>query len=285
MTTAQDLTTPFMPNWCPGCGNMAIWSAFKQTAIKEGWDNTNTTLVAGIGCHGHIVNFVKLTSFEGLHGRAIPVATGIKLANHRLNVFVFTGDGDCLGEGGNHFIHACRRNHDLTIFLHDNSLYALTTGQTSPATPHGQKTKSTPQGNPDYPFSPLALAIASGASFVARAYASDIDQLSKLMIEANNHKGLSVVDILQPCVTFNNVCTHEYYQNNTYYLDGNYDPSDRKEAFAKALEWGEGKIPLGVIYKNDQPSYESQVLQLKDKPLIDHSPVYEGLEDLLKKYT
>src|SRR3972149_490933 len=136
MTSMQDLKTQCFPNWCPGCGNLAIWSAFKNAAVANTWDNANTALVAGIGCHGHMVNFVKITSFEGLHGRALPVATGVKLANHDLNVFVFTGDGDCLGEGGNHFIHACRRNHDLTVIIHDNSLYSLTTGQTSPTTPH-----------------------------------------------------------------------------------------------------------------------------------------------------
>ena len=169
MTKMADLQTPFMPNWCPGCGNMPLWLAFKNAAVKQDWNNSNTAVVAGIGCHGHLVNFTKLTAFEGLHGRALPAATGMKIANTSLNVFVFTGDGDCFGEGGNHFIHACRRNHNLTVVLHDNGLYALTTGQTSPITPHDSKTKSTPFGNPDEPFNPLVMAIASGATFVTRA--------------------------------------------------------------------------------------------------------------------
>ena len=163
-----DLSTPINPNWCPGCGNFPLWLSFKNACVSENWNNSNTTLVAGIGCHGHLVNFTKLTSIEGLHGRPLPIATGIKIANSDLNVFVFTGDGDCFGEGGNHFIHAARRNHNLTVILHDNSLYALTTGQASPLSEHGKKTKSTPMGNPDQPFNPLALAISAGATFVAR---------------------------------------------------------------------------------------------------------------------
>src|SRR3989344_4710470 len=169
MTELKDLTTLCSPNWCPGCGNFTIWAAFKNACVKKGWDNTNSVLVAGIGCHGHILNFTKITSVEGLHGRAIPVATGIKMVNNNLNVFVFTGDGDCLAEGGNHFIHACRRNHNLTIIIHNNALYSLTTGQACPTTPLGEKTKSTPFGNLDNPLNPVALAIVSGATFVARA--------------------------------------------------------------------------------------------------------------------
>lgn len=285
MTKLSDLQTPFFPNWCHGCGNLNIWGAFKEAAVREGWDNTNTAIVAGIGCHGHILNFVKITSFEGLHGRALPVAIGIKMANNRLNVFVFTGDGDCFGEGGNHFIHTCRRNHDLTVLIHDNALYALTTGQTSPLTAHGFKTKSTPQGNLDEPFNPLTLAIASGATFVARAYSGDMPKLTELIIKANNHKGLAVIDILQPCITFNKVCTHEFYQDNTYYLEEKYDPSNKQKALEKAMEFGPKKIPLGVFYKSDQLSYESQIPQIKNKPLIEIPINRSNTTELFKKYT
>lgn len=285
MTKIPDLQTPYFPNWCHGCGNLNIWGAFKEAAVREGWDNSNTTIVAGIGCHGHLLNFVKITSFEGLHGRALPVATGVKMANNRLNVFVFTGDGDCFGEGGNHFIHACRRNHDLTVLIHDNALYALTTGQTSPLTAHGFKTKSTPQGNLDEPFNPLALAIASGATFVARAYSGDIPKLEQLIIEANNHKGLSVIDILQPCITFNKVCTHEFYQDNTYYLEEKHDPLNKQKALEKALEFGPKKIPLGVFYKSDQLSYEAQIPQIKNKPLVEIPVNRSNTTELFKKYT
>ncbi|EKD99892.1 MAG: hypothetical protein ACD_22C00142G0003 [uncultured bacterium] len=280
MTSMQDLKTQCFPNWCPGCGNLAIWSAFKNAAVANTWDNANTALVAGIGCHGHMVNFVKITSFEGLHGRALPVATGVKLANHDLNVFVFTGDGDCLGEGGNHFIHTCRRNHDLTILLHDNAIYALTTGQTSPASPQGFKSKSTPFGNIDNPINPVTLAIASGATFVARAFAPDIPKLSDLITRANNHKGLAVIDILQPCITFNKEYSHDFFKQNIYYLDAEHDVSNKASAFTKSLEWGLKQIPLGVFYVEEKPTYESQVSQLAKGALVKQPLVKRDISGL-----
>ena len=274
--TLEDLKTPCSPTWCPGCGNMPIWAAFKNAAVTEGWDNVNTALVAGIGCHGHIVDFTKLTSFEGLHGRALPVACGLKVANPNLNVFVFTGDGDCFGEGGNHFLHTARRNHDLTVILHDNGLYALTTGQTSPLSPHGFKTKSTPQGNPDEPINPLALAITAGATFVARAYAGDIPKLTATIIEANKHQGFSFIDVLQPCVTFNKQFTHQFFQENTYQLDKSHDPANKMGAYEKVHEFGLKQIPLGIFYRANKPSCESQIAR---------STSGKRLSDLFNYYT
>lgn len=270
MITQQELTTPNLPNWCPGCGNFGIWAAFKNAAITSGWDNTNTVFVAGIGCHGHMVNFVKLTSFEGLHGRPIPVATGIKLCNHRLNVFVFTGDGDCLGEGGNHFIHAARRNHNITVLLHNNNIYGLTTGQTSPTSRKGLKTKSTPDGNPDEPFKVLNLAIAAGATFVARVYANDIVGMSDMIIKANNHQGFSIIEILQPCITFNKECSPAFFTDNTYPLPENYDPANIQVALEKTLEWGPKQIPTGLFYKIIKPTAESEFPQIANTPLVDN---------------
>lgn len=285
MTNLQDLTTPCPPNWCPGCGNMTIWAAFKNAAVKEGWDNTNTAITAGIGCHGHIINFLKITAFEGLHGRALPLATGIKLANNSLNVFTFTGDGDGLAEGGNHFIHSCRRNHDITMILHDNAIYGLTTGQTSPRSPHGYKSKSTPLGNIDEAANPLAMAIASGATFVARAYAADIPKLTEIIIQANNHHGFSLVDVLQPCISFNKDYTPQFYQQNTYYLGDDHDKTDKTAAFAKAQEWGEKQIPLGIFYEVDHLSYEAQVPQIAKQPLVATPPTKRDVGELFKKYT
>lgn len=276
MTTMADLSTLITPNWCPGCGNFPLWLSFKNACVSENWNNSNTTLVAGIGCHGHLVNFTKLTSIEGLHGRPLPIATGIKLANNDLNVFVFTGDGDCFGEGGNHFIHAARRNHNLTVILHDNSLYALTTGQASPLSEHGKKTKSTPMGNPDQPFNPLALAISAGATFVARAYASDIKHLTEIIIKANKHQGFSFIDVLQPCETYNKVQTHQFYQQNTYYLEDSYDPTNKFKAFERAHEFAENKIPVGIFYVEEKPSFESQYNYLTEslvKTPVDRSKV------------
>ena len=282
--TLEELKTPYDPNWCPGCGNFNIWTAFKNAAVKEGWDNTNTALVAGIGCHGHIINFIKITSFEGLHGRAIPVASGIKFANGNLNVFVNVGDGDCFGEGGNHFIHAAIRNHNITVLLHDNSLYSLTAGQTSPTTGRGVKTKSTPSGNPDDPVYPLVLAITAGATFVARAYSGDIEKLSELIIEANRHKGFSFIDILQPCVTLNKVCTHAFFRDNIYYLGEDYDCTDKQKALIKACEFSEKHIPLGIFYKIEKSTAESQFPQIAEKSLIDRQFNLNALDELFKKY-
>ncbi len=226
-----------------------------------------------------------MTSFEGLHGRALPVATGIKLVNNRLNVFVFTGDGDSLAEGGNHFMHAARRNHDVKVFLHDNAIYGLTTGQTSPMTPIGFKSKSTPEGNWDDPVSPMTIAIAAGASFVARGFAGDIPQMTDLFIKTAQHKGFALFDILQPCVTFNKEYSYAFYRENTYYLGPEHDVTNRGEAFKRSIEWGPKKIALGVLYQSDHPSFESHIPQIADKPLIENSPVRKNLEELFKKYT
>lgn len=280
----RELETPNMCTWCPGCGNFGIWTAFKRAATIENWDDSNTAIVAGIGCHGHIINFVNFTAFEGLHGRAIPVASGIKLANNGLNVFVFTGDGDCLAEGGNHFIHAARRNQNITVVLHDNAVYGLTTGQTSPRSPKGYKSKSTPDGNIEEPLHPLRLALASGATWLGRAYAGDIPRLTELLRQANAHNGFAVLQILQPCVTFNREYTHIFFQENMYELGTNYDPTNKEAAFAKTLEWGLKKIPIGVLYKVEQPSYEDQIPLIAKTPLVRQPLSKRNISPLLSAY-
>lgn len=284
MPTLDDLKTPNACTWCPGCGNFGIWTAFKQAAAQSGWDNTNTVMVAGIGCHGHINNFIKLSSFEGLHGRPIPVASGIKMVNDRLNVFVFTGDGDCLAEGGNHFIHGARRNQNITVILHDNAVYGLTTGQTSPRSPHGFKSKSTPGGNLDNPLNPLSLAVSAGATFVARVYSGDMAHLKDLIIKANEHKGFAVLQIMQPCVTFNKEYSHIFFQENTYRLDENYNPKDKQSAFAKTLEWGIKQIPVGIMYQVSEPTYEEQMPQIKNGPLVSAPAKKQNLSELFQSY-
>ncbi|MBP6859934.1 MAG: 2-oxoacid:ferredoxin oxidoreductase subunit beta [Candidatus Magasanikbacteria bacterium] len=283
-TSVQNLKTPNMCNWCPGCGNFGIWTSFKEAAMREKWDNTNSVIVAGIGCHGHINNFIELSSFEGLHGRALPVASGIKMVNDRLNVFVFTGDGDCLAEGGNHFMHAARRNQDLNVILHDNAVYGLTTGQTSPRSPHGYKSKSTPTGNLDEPINPLLLALTAGATFIARAYSGDVPRLTSLMIEASKHKGFSVLQVLQPCVTFNRIYTHAFFQENIYHLDKKYNPQDKQAAFAKIMEWGIKQIPVGVLYQEDRPSYEQQIPQIQKGPLLSTPIKKKDISETVKLY-
>lgn len=284
MTNSSDLVTPNNPTWCPGCGNFPIWLTFKNACVEKDWNNKNTVLVAGIGCHGHLVNFTKLTSIEGLHGRPLPLANGIKLANSNLNVFVFTGDGDCLGEGGNHFIHSARRNHNYTVILHDNGLYALTTGQASPVTEHDVKTRSTPSGNPDFPLNPVVMAIASGATFVARVYASDMPLLKELIIKANDHKGFAVIDVLQPCETFNRILTHKFYQENTYHLSPDYDPTNKSKAFEVAYEFGEKKIACGIIYQESKETHEEQYTYLENNALINLDVSNRDLDKLFSNY-
>ncbi len=283
--TEQRLETPITCNWCPGCGNLAIWSAFKRACVQNNWDDSNTAIVAGIGCHGHIINFTKITAFEGLHGRAIPVASGIKMANNKLNVFVFTGDGDCLAEGGNHFIHAARRNQNITVVLHDNAVYGLTTGQTSPRSPKGYKSKSTPDGNVEEPLHPLRLALASGATFLGRVYAGDIPAVAAMLQRANQHPGFAVIQILQPCVTFNKIYTHDFYKENMYALPADYNAADKAAAFVKTMEWGKGQIPVGVLYEVREPTYEENIPQIARRPLVAKPVKNRNIIELYEKYS
>ncbi len=282
--TEKELKTPNTPTWCPGCGDFAIWTAFKQAAVSENWNNSNTAIIAGIGCHGHMINFVQVTAFEGLHGRALPVASGIKMANHDLNVFVFTGDGDSLAEGGNHFMHSCRRNHNITIILHDNAVYGLTTGQTSPRSPMGYKSKSTPLGNIEEPLHPLRMALAAGATFLARVYSGDIEMLQQMLVKANAHKGFAIIQILQPCVTFNKEYSHIFYQRNIYHLDSTHDVTNKQAAFEKLLEWDLKKIPVGIFYQVEHPTYEEQILALKNAPLVKQAVEKRDLKELFQDF-
>lgn len=256
--------TDYKPDWCPGCGNHSLWQALKQTLDGLGVDPGETVVVAGIGCHGHVCNFTKVSSFEGLHGRPIPLATGIKLANHKLTVIVSTGDGDCLGEGGNHFLHAARRNHGLVCLIHDNASYSLTTGQASPTSPSGYKSKSTPFGKIEEAINPISLAIAAGATFVSRGFVGEPAHLSELMKAAIEHRGFALVDALQPCVVFNKELTHEFYQKRVYKLEK--PESNRVRAFEKSLEWGE-RIPIGIFYQEKGGSFEEKIGRIKEKTL------------------
>ena len=245
------------PAWCPGCGNFGILTALKKALVELNLDPHNVLLVSGIGQAGKLPHYTKGNVFNSLHGRPVPPAIGAKLANKELTVIAVSGDGDGYGEGGNHFVHAARRNHDITYLVHNNQIYGLTKGQTSPTSDIGFVTKTTPQGAPP-PINPITLAIAAGASFVARAFAGDIDYLSSIMKQGINHRGFALIDILQPCVSFNHKNTYQWYRERVYKLeqDGKYDPSDKIAAFVKAQEWGE-HIPIGVFFREDRPTYES----------------------------
>jgi len=229
-------------------------------------------------------DWMRTYAFEGLHGRALPVAQGAKLANHNLPVITVQGDGDCLGEGGNHFIHAAKRNPDITVFIHDNQVYGLTTGQASPTAKKGFKTKSTPVGATDEPINPLLLSIAAGATFVARGFAGDAPGLTQIMADAIIHKGFSVVDILQPCVTFDKIHTYAWYRERLYMLESEgYKPFDKLKAIEKAMEWGD-RIPVGVFYKEDRPTSEDLEPGLAGGPLVNSSTGIANFDQLLAEF-
>lgn len=282
MANLADFTTPHFPNWCPGCGDFGIWAAIKNSLMQLGWGPAQVVMVYGIGCHGHMVNFLKSYGFDGLHGRPVPVAEGIKLANKNLNVFVVAGDGDTFGEGTNHLAHAARRNHDLTMILHDNQVYGLTTGQTAPTAAKGFKTKSTPFGVLEQAINPLAIALASGATFVARAFAGDIAQVTELIVKGAKHRGFSFIDVYQPCVTFNHVNTYQWFRERIYKLDSTHNTKDKIAAMTLAFEVD--KLPLGVFYEEERSVYEDDVVQTQKVPLVDLPPASRTLASLLEDF-
>ncbi len=267
----QDLTLNTKNTWCPGCSNFGIDAAFKMAVselIEEGERLENFVVVTGIGCHAKIVDYLNLSSLYSLHGRPIPAATGIKLANPNLKVIVFEGDGDAYDEGIEHLIHAAKKNTNITVIVHNNRLFALTTGQFTATSPKGFIGRSTPQGSIEEPFNPLALMLADRASFVARGYALKTNHLKDLIKKAIKNEGFSFIDVLQPCISyFNNI---EFYNQKVYELESvNHDSKNFDKAWEKAREWDYGKeankIPIGLFYSISRPSYESFIEQ-REKP-------------------
>lgn len=271
------------PTWCPGCGNWGIGIALKTAFSQLNLSPSSVFVVFGIGCSGNMNDFLNAYAIHALHGRAIPNAIGIKIANHQKPVVAIVGDGDCYGEGGNHLIHACRGNHDITIIVHDNSVYGLTTGQLAPTAQKGFKSKSTPFGSFDDPINPLALSLVSGATFVAQAFAGNPKHLIEMIKEAVLHPGFSLVNVLQPCVTFNKINTYQYYQQKSYLLPQDYDKSNFSLALKKSLELKEEKFPLGVIYQTRKPTFTEQLPQLKEKTLLERER-FTQWEDLIKDF-
>jgi 2-oxoglutarate/2-oxoacid ferredoxin oxidoreductase subunit beta len=254
--------------WCPGCGDFAILAALKQVLAELDIKPHEIVMSSGIGQAAKTPHYVKVNGFNGLHGRAVPPAVGIKLANKDLKVIINSGDGDSYGEGGNHLLHNIRRNIDITHFVHDNQIYGLTKGQGSPTTDKGQKTSMQFEGTNIDAFRPLAFAITAGATFVARSFSGDSEHLVNIMKQAILHRGYSLVDILQPCVTFNHVNTFKWYKENTFKLGVDYDPNDKEKGLKMAMEWENG-IPLGVIYKEEKEEYTDKLSYItKEKSLI-----------------
>lgn len=282
MSTLKDYRGQ-VPAWCPGCGNFAILKAFKGAMVDLNIEPHQFTVVSGIGQGAKLPHYIKCNTFNGLHGRTLPVATGIRLSNHEMRVMAVAGDGDCYGEGGNHLIHAMRRNINVKLFVHNNQIYGLTKGQASPTSMEGMKTKNQPFGVFSEQLNPMALAVALDCSFVARGFSGDSVHLENLIKEAVNHEGFSLVDILQPCVTFNKINTYEWYSKRVYHIEPEYNPEDRAEAFKRALEWGD-RIPLGIIYRNSRRILEDRIPVIKDKPLVKQSFELSRIEATLKEF-
>jgi 2-oxoglutarate ferredoxin oxidoreductase subunit beta len=246
--------------WCPGCGDFSVLAALQQVCVKMGLEPEDVCCVSGIGCSGKISQHFGSYGFHSLHGRSLPTAQGIKMANQDLTVIAAGGDGDGYGIGVGHFIHACRRNVDITYIVMDNHIYGLTTGQASPTSKKGHKTKTSPSGVGEEPLKPLELAIVSGASFVAQAFSGDLKQLQRLIEEAIRHKGFSLVNVFSPCVTFNRVNTYEWFKENIVNLDeeAGYDPSNKYMALKRIAETE--SVCTGLLYKEDRPAHHEYVL-------------------------
>jgi 2-oxoglutarate/2-oxoacid ferredoxin oxidoreductase subunit beta len=281
-----DFTREIDMAWCPGCGNFAIRRSLLSALSELGLAREKVVMVSGIGQAAKMPQYLNASFFNGLHGRALPAATAIKACNPELTVITEGGDGDMYGEGGNHFLHAARRNPDIALFVHDNMVYGLTKGQASPTTGMGMVTPVQVTGVFEKPLNPLTLALSLGVSFIARALSSDLEQTKEIMKKAILHKGFALVDIFQPCVSFNKLNTYKWFKDNTYYLSEEYDPSDVTGAFKKALE--EEPFPLGIIYRdgNRIPFEENLPAYLHDKrPLYQREPAFDRLEHILQSRT
>jgi len=282
----EDLKTAQINTWCPGCPNFGILNSAKEAIaelVNEGkLSAKDTALAAGIGCHGKIFDYLNLNGFNGLHGRVLPVCFGTKLGNPNLTVIGFGGDGDTFDEGVSHFIHACRYNMDITMMVHINQVFALTTGQANAITEKGFIDGSTPLGQGEKPINSVLLALEMGATFVARGYALQAPHLKEIMKKAILHKGFSYIDILQPCIIYHKHSV-PYLSKNAYKLDETHDISNFGQAIEKAREWDysyekDAKVPIGVFYQTERPTFESQWPQLKQPwHTIDRKPNWDNI--------
>jgi len=257
----------FETAWCPGCGNFPLLEGVKKGLVAKALEPHQVLFVCGIGQGGKAPHYLKANVFNGLHGRSLPVATGAKLANPDLVVIAESGDGCMYSEGGNHFLAAIRRNIDITLLAHNNQVYGLTKGQASPTSEQGFVTKAQPEGVAMSPFNPVAVAVTMKAGFVARGFSGNQDHLADVLGQAIDHKGFSLVDVLQPCPAFNRVNTLKWYKDRCKELPLSYDPTDWEAAMHEAQKWGD-EIPIGIIYRNNRPSYEEYFPALKKGPLI-----------------
>ena len=269
--------------WCPGCGNHSILVAVKNALVSLELEPSRVLFVSGIGQAAKAPHYLNANVFNGLHGRALPVATGAKLSNTSLTVIVESGEGCSYGEGGNHFLAAIRRNIDITMIVHDNQVYGLTKGQSSPTSMEGFVTKTQPTGVVSSPFNPIAVAVTMKAGFVARGFSGKVDHLTELISQGIRHKGFSLIDVLQPCVSFNKVNTFAWYNQRCYELPPDYNPFVWAEAISVSQEFGE-RIPIGVIYQNDRSPFEDHFAVLGKGPLAMQDVNLEALKDIMNSY-
>lgn len=273
MATFKDFRNNIKPNWCPGCGDFSVQAAIQRAAANVGLTPEQLAVISGIGCSGRISGYINAYGLHGIHGRALPIAQGVKLANRGLTVIASGGDGDGFAIGMGHTIHAIRRNINMTYIVMDNQIYGLTKGQTSPRSAEGFKTKSTPEGSIEPGLSPIELAISAGATFVAQSFSSDIKQLTAVIEEGIRHEGFSFINVFSPCVTFNKVNTYDWFKDNITNLDSveGYDPSNRIQAMTKLMETG--GLLTGLIYQNKaRKSYEDMVPGFQKEPLAEQNP-------------
>ena len=269
--------------WCPGCGNFSILRAVKQALVGMQLKPHEVLFVSGIGQAAKAPHNLNANVFNGLHGRSLPVATGAKLANPELTVIVESGDGCNYGEGGNHFLAAIRRNIDVTLLIHNNQVYGLTKGQASPTSAEGFVTKAQPEGVHLAPFNPIAVAVGMRAGFVARGFSGMIDHLSDLIQDGIGHRGFALIDVLQPCVSFNKVNTFSWYKERCNPLSATHDPTDWEAAMKIAHKWGD-RIPIGIVYRNDRVPFEEHFHALSEGPLVGRDVDRVMLRDIIDPY-
>lgn len=268
MATFKDFRNNVKPNWCPGCGDFSVQAAIQKAAANVGLEPEEVAIITGIGCSGRLSGYINAYGVHGIHGRSLPLAQGVKMANKDLTVIASGGDGDGYAIGMGHTIHALRRNMNMTYIVMDNQIYGLTKGQTSPSSAPGFITKSTPKGNIEQNVAPLEIAISSGATFVAQGFSSDIKGLTKMIEDAINHDGFSFVNVFSPCVTYNKVNTYDWFKENLTSIDDieDYDVTDKQKAMQNVLSYE--SLLKGIVYQDTKtPSYESQIAELDDTPL------------------
>ena len=279
--TLEEYKSGVKPTWCPGCGDFGVLNAVYNALRVKGYAPENVVLVSGIGCSSRLPFFSSTYGFHTIHGRTMPIATGIKVANPNLTVLALGGDGDAFAIGGGHFIHAARRNLDLCYVIMDNAIYGLTKGQTSPTSMVGFVTKTTPKGTPDRPVNPLQLALASGATFVARAFSGKPKELADLIVQGVEHRGFAVIDAYSPCPTFNKVNTFKYYRDEAVDLPKDHDPADPQQAWARAASVD--PVYLGLLYRSEaEGSFEDHIASAHSGTEADAPQV---IESILERYS